>query len=190
MYDKNQLRFQFAEGISPLIKLLSHLGVKPTQITLTGFVLCLVACYAYYSGNYITTFILMAIGRLCDVIDGAYARRTNQVSRFGGVVDSLVDRYSEFTIVGTILFVYREQTYLYYWSFVLFLGISLMSYSRALYEKHGLVCPGNPFEYFERGILLMVFFLFDQLEIWLIVIAVGSNVFVLQRIYLFSRQPE
>lgn len=190
MYDKNELRIHFARGISPLINILSRFGIKPIQITLTGLVLSLMACYAYYWGDYITTFVLMAIGRGCDVIDGAYARCTNQVSRLGGVVDSLVDRYSEFIIVGTVLYVYREQIHLYYWSFFIFLGISLMSYTRALFEKHGLVCPGNPFEYFERGILLMVFFLFGQLNIWLIVIALGTNIYVLQRVYIFSRQPE
>ncbi|MGR9106917.1 MAG: CDP-alcohol phosphatidyltransferase family protein [Gammaproteobacteria bacterium] len=187
MYDKNQLRSRFAASIGPLIRFLQDWGVRPTQITVTGLVFTIAACYAYVLEDYITTFVLMAIGRGCDVLDGAYARGTNQVTRFGGVVDSLVDRYGEFIIVGTILYVYREDAYLYHFSFLIFLGIGLMSYTRALYEKNGIDCPGNPFEYFERGILMVIFFLLGYLEIWLIVIAIGTNLFVLQRIYHFSR---
>ncbi len=188
MYDKNQLRIRFADGILPLIRVLKELGIKPAQITVTGLIFTIAACYTYYLENYITTFFLMAIGRGCDAIDGAYARTTKQATRFGAIVDSLVDRYGEFFIVGTVLYVYRDNVYLYYFSFFIFLGISLMSYTRALFEKHGLECPGNPFEYLERGILMVVFFLLGQLNLWLIVIALGTNVFVLHRIYLFSRQ--
>ncbi|MGH8477246.1 MAG: CDP-alcohol phosphatidyltransferase family protein [Methylococcales bacterium] len=135
-----------------------------------------------------TTFMLMTIGRGCDAFDGAYARHTDQVSRFGAMLDSLVDRYGEFLLVGTILYVYREDVYLYYFSFLIFLGISLMSYTRALFEKNGMVCPGNPFEYFERTMLMAAFFLIGYLNIWLIVIAVGTHIFVLHRIYLFYRR--
>ncbi|MCI0654296.1 MAG: CDP-alcohol phosphatidyltransferase family protein [Methylococcaceae bacterium] len=188
MYDKNQLRIRFSDGILPFIRFLQGLGIKPTQITVTGLVLTIAACYSFYLEDYIITFVLMAIGRGCDAIDGAFARSTNQVTRFGGFVDSLVDRYGEFMIVGTILYVYRDDAYLYYFSCLIFLGISLMSYTRALFEKYGMDCPGNPFEFFERGILMVVFFLLGSLDIWLIVIALGTNLFVLQRIYLFSRQ--
>ncbi|MGH8547349.1 MAG: CDP-alcohol phosphatidyltransferase family protein [Methylococcales bacterium] len=190
MYDKNHLRIRFAAGILPLMYFLRGLGIKPTQITVTGLVFTIAACYTYYLEDYITTFVLMAIGRGCDAIDGAFARTTDQVTRFGGFVDSLVDRYGEFIIVGTILYVYRDDTYLYYFSFLIFLGISLMSYTRALFEKGGMECPGNPFEYLERGILMVVFFLLGSLNIWLILIALGTNLFVLQRIYLFSLRAE
>ena len=188
MYDKNQLRVLFADAISPLIGFLSAVGVKPTQITVTGLILTIAACYAYYLGNYITTFALMAIGRGCDAIDGAYARSTAQVTHFGGFIDSLVDRYGEFIVVGTVLYVYRDNPWLGSFSFLVFLGISLMSYTRALFEKYGMECPGNPFEYLERGILMAVFFVFDSLDIWLIVITIGTHVFVLHRVFLFSRR--
>lgn len=186
MYDKDSLRKKFGTLISPLLKRLDHLGLKPSHITLAGFMLTLGACYTYWAGYHIATFVMMLIGRFCDAIDGAFARATNQVTKFGGFLDSMIDRYGEFVIAGTILFVHRENIHLYYFSFILFLGISLMSYSRALYEKYGVYCPGNPFEYFERGILMLVFFLLGRLDIWLMVIAIGTNIFVLHRLYRFN----
>ena len=187
MYDKDQLRKRFGAVISPLTRRLDGLGVKPTHITVAGLIFTLLACFTYYQEAYVATFLLMTVGRFADAIDGAFARLTNQATRFGGFVDSMIDRYGEFIIVGTILFVYRDNPILYYFSFAVFLGISLMSYSRALYDKYGIACPGNPFEYFERGVLMVVFFLIGRLDWWLIVIAIGANVYVLHRIHHFYR---
>ena len=191
MYDKDQLRKRFGAAISPFLKRLDDLGINPTHITVAGLILTLLACFAYYQAAYVTTFFLMTIGRFADAIDGAFARLTNQVTPFGGFVDSIIDRYGEFIIVGTILFVYRDNPSLYYFSFAVFLGISLMSYSRALYDKYGIACPGNPFEYFERGVLMVAFFLIGRLDWWLVVIAIGTNTYVLHRIdhfYQATRQ--
>jgi len=187
MYDKDDLRKTFANYVGPFIDFLDQLGMKPTHITLMGLAFTIAACYAYYLGDTLTTFVLMALGKSCDVIDGAFARRTNQVTPLGGFLDSILDRYGEFIIVGTILFVYRENAILYYSSFLVFLGISQMSYTRALYEKNGIHCPGNPFEYFERSILLVAFFLLDRLDLWLIVVAVGTNYYVFQRLLRFGK---
>ncbi len=187
MYDKDVLRKKFSDFVGPFIDFLDKFGLKPIHVTLMGLVFTVVACYTYYLGNYIATFFLMTIGKGCDVLDGAFARRSNQVTLLGAFLDSILDRYGEFVIVGTILFVYRESIYLYYFSFLVFLGISQMSYTRALYEKNGLHCPGNPFEYFERGLLLVTFFLLDRLDIWLVVVAVGTNFYVVQRMFRFGK---
>jgi hypothetical protein len=90
-------------------------------------------------------------------------------------------------IVASVLYLYRDEPMFYYFSFIVFLGISLMSYSRALYAKYDYECPGNPFEYLERGLLLLVLILFDRPDLWLIVIAVGTHVFVIFRILRFYR---
>ncbi len=187
MYDKDVLRKKFANSIGPFIDLLHCSGLKPIHVTLMGLVFTIVACYTYVLGDYVATFILMTVGKGCDVVDGAFARRSNQVTLLGAFMDSILDRYGEFVIVGTILFVYRENVYLYYFSFLVFLGISQMSYTRALYEKNGLDCPANPFEYFERGLLLVAFFMFDRLDLWLVIVAVGSNYYVLQRMFRFGK---
>ncbi|MGH8477247.1 MAG: hypothetical protein ACRER2_16030 [Methylococcales bacterium] len=44
MYDKNQLRIRFGNGISPIIRFLQGFGIKPTQITLTGLIFTIAAC--------------------------------------------------------------------------------------------------------------------------------------------------
>lgn len=187
MYDRDELRRGFQELITPAVRRLNRIGVRPTHITLAGLVLTILACFAYLKSNYVATFVFMIIARFGDAIDGGYARLTGHVTDFGGFLDSLTDRYGEFVIVGTILYAYREVSALYYFSFAVFLGISLMSYTRALYHRYGIRCPSNPFEYLERGISMGVFFLAGRLDLWLIVIGVGTNAAVLHRIFRFSR---
>ncbi|MCH9697886.1 MAG: CDP-alcohol phosphatidyltransferase family protein [Gammaproteobacteria bacterium] len=187
MYDKDVLRQYWSKGVEPLFGVCTRFGIKPIQITLMGCVFIAFACFQLIIGNHWVAVFGFFMAGFCDSTDGAYARATNQVTVSGGFIDSVVDRYNEFIIVGTVLYLYRDQPVLYYWSFVVFLGISLMSYTRALYGKYGFQCPGNPFEYLERGLLLLVFIVFERTDLWLITIAIGTHVFVMLRIVRFFR---
>ncbi|HFD13213.1 MAG TPA: CDP-alcohol phosphatidyltransferase family protein [Crenotrichaceae bacterium] len=162
-------------------------SIKPFHITLFGCVFILLGCYQLIAGNNLFAILGFFMAGFCDATDGAYARATEQVTEFGGFLDSVVDRYNEFIIVASVLYMYRDQLMFYYFSFVVFLGISLMSYTRALYSKYGYECPGNPFEYLERGLLLLVFVLFNRPDLWLITIAIGTHVFVMIRILRFYK---
>ncbi len=187
MYDKDKLKARWASSIQPLFTLLLRLGLKPIHITGSGSLLIAIGCLYLLGERQALAFGFLAAGGLCDAIDGAYARHTGQVTAWGGFFDSVIDRYNEFLLAGTVLFTLREQTYLYYYCFAFFLGISLMSYTRALYEKNEQVCPANPFEYFERGCLFLFFLVIDRLDLWLITVALGTHYFVATRIYRFYR---
>lgn len=39
--------------------------------------------------------VLMALSGLCDLLDGPLARRSNQISRFGALLDSTLDRFAD-----------------------------------------------------------------------------------------------
>ena len=190
MYDKDVLRKYWSQGVKPLFGLCLSVGIKPIHITLLGCVFILLGCYQLIEANNLMAILGFFMAGFCDATDGAYARATDQVTEFGGFLDSVVDRYNEFIIVASVLYVYRDQMIFYYFSFVVFLGISLMSYTRALYAKYGYQCPGNPFEYLERGLLLLVFVLIGRPDLWLVIIAVGTHVFVLLRIIGFSRRHQ
>ena len=185
MYDKDVLRKYWAQAVKPMFGVCLRTGIKPFHITLLGSVFIVLGCYQLLNGNNLLAILGFFMAGFCDTTDGAYARATDQVTEFGGLLDSVVDRYNEFIIVASVLYLYRDQLMFYYFSFIVFLGISLMSYSRALYAKYGYQCPGNPFEYLERGLLLLVFVLFGRPDLWLITIAIGTHVFVMLRILRF-----
>ncbi len=187
MYDKDVLRKYWSHAVKPLFGVCLRTGIKPFHITLLGSVFIVLGCYQLINGNNLLAILGFFMAGFCDATDGAYARATDQVTEFGGFLDSVVDRYNEFFIVASVLYLYRDQQMFYYFSFVVFLGISLMSYSRALYAKYDYPCSGNPFEYLERGLLLLVFVQFGRADLWLITIAIGTHVFVLLRLLRFYR---
>lgn len=185
MYDKAKFKRQWAGLFEPVFGWFRGVGIKPMHITLAGSVLILSGCLLLLNNQPILAFVGFSLGGLCDAIDGAYARAIQQTTKFGGFCDSVIDRYNEFILVGSVLFLYRDNELLYYFSFIFFLGIGLMSYSRALFEKNDFSCPQNPFEYLERGLLFLVFLMVGRLDLWLIVIAIGTHSFIIHRVYRF-----
>lgn len=185
MYTKSKLRKTWERLLRPVFKVFRRLGLKPTHITLIGSALIMLGCFFLLYDYRLVAFLSFTLGGVCDAVDGAYARGTNQVTAFGGFFDSVIDRYNEFALAGCVLFLNRENEWLYFFCFILFLGIGLMSYTRALFEKNGFTCPENPFEYFERGLLFLVFLAADRLDLWLLVTAVGTHFFLAGRILRF-----
>ncbi len=84
--------------ISPLVNWSIKNRVDPNFFTTLGFVLTIfgavhLACGFIFWGGF---WILMA--GTCDMIDGKIARETGQVTKFGALYDSVLDRYSEFVM--------------------------------------------------------------------------------------------
>ena len=187
MYDKTKLKKQWADFFVPAFDFFSNLGIRPTHITVSGAAFVISGCILLLNHQSNLAFMAFVMGGLCDALDGAYARSSGQVTVFGGFCDSVIDRCNEFILVGSVLFYTQENELLYFFSFIFFLGIALMSYTRALFEKNDFCCPANPFEYLERGLLFLMFFVFGRLDLWLIVIAIGTHGFVAHRSLLFYR---
>jgi phosphatidylglycerophosphate synthase len=80
----------------PLITTLYKAGVKPNHLTILGLVVALIAMtQSLYIGValFVASFII-------DVMDGNLARKHKLATKFGGVLDSVVDKTVE------ILFIY------------------------------------------------------------------------------------
>src|SRR5712692_11669255 len=78
-------------------------GFTPNSVTSVGFLLTLVASVLYSSGLgtvwLISGAILaLVVGAYLDGVDGAMARRYRQISRMGGILDSVLDRIGEIAL--------------------------------------------------------------------------------------------
>ena len=58
---------------------------------------------AYFIESYNGSFLLILLSGLTDVVDGFIARRFNQVSNFGKVLDPIADKLTQVTIVMMLL---------------------------------------------------------------------------------------
>jgi len=128
------------------------------------------------------------------MLDGALARGTGEVTRFGSILDSTLDRLSEAALLLGVLFVYASGNSV---PGAVLVGLALVgslmvSYIRARAEALDLECEVGLFTRPERVIVLALGLLFSRfdyaLTIALVIIVVFSFITALQRILNIRRQ--
>jgi CDP-diacylglycerol--glycerol-3-phosphate 3-phosphatidyltransferase len=174
---------------APLVGVLARAGVTPAALTLLGLGLHVAAAFVIGSGALAAGGVILLVAGFCDGLDGALARRTGRVSRFGAFLDSTVDRIDETAVLAGVAayFFGSGDPRAGLWGVVALvaLGGSLItSYARARAEGLDLECKVGWFERPERvgvtvlGLLLGHFWLRAAMAI----LTVLSWYTVLQRI--------
>lgn len=170
--------------VDPTSRALHRLGVRPNHLTILGFLLSLVNAWLLAMGRLPLAGVLILVFSALDGLDGSLARVSGQVTRFGGFLDSVLDRCSEAAVYfGLVVFFAaagrREELYLTY---VAIIGSLLVSYTRARAEGLGLRCEVGWFTRVERVVLLSVGLVLGWLRPVLWLLAILTNVTVLQRV--------
>lgn len=68
-------------------------------ITITGLVIVVVSLYLYYKTSNILFIVTSLIGFSCDYFDGYIARKFNISSSIGNILDKLVDKINQISIL-------------------------------------------------------------------------------------------
>ena len=175
--------------IEPIVELLVRTRITPNQITFIGLVtvvigaalIPLTAVPLWASG------LIILLGSIMDMFDGAVARRRNMASREGAFLDSTTDRMQEFAILLALVyhFLYvgenapdRLPALL---TLVALFGSLMISYLRGKAEslsmrgRFGLV--SRP----ERVAIIVLFLLISQPVILVWVLAIASSIGALWR---------
>jgi CDP-diacylglycerol--glycerol-3-phosphate 3-phosphatidyltransferase len=76
--------------------------LTPNAISLTGFVLCVVAAVFVLQGWWIAGGIAFIVGSVCDTLDGRYSRMSGKGSPFGAFLDSTLDRLEEGIVLAAV----------------------------------------------------------------------------------------
>jgi CDP-diacylglycerol--glycerol-3-phosphate 3-phosphatidyltransferase len=200
---------RFAHGVlGPVVGALAGLGLKADHLTWTGLVLGVAAGVAFFDGQPRIAALLLALGGVCDILDGELARRGGVTSRFGAFLDSTLDRLSEAAaLVGIAGFGVRNlealaleperavreiESGLYpiawvglvVFALLSLVGSFMVSYTRARAEGLGLDCRVGWFERPERLVLLIVAGAlqeFRAMTVALLLLAIFSNATAVQR---------
>ena len=166
-------------------------GFTPNSVTSVGFLLTLVASLLYSSGLGTVWLVwgavlALLIGAYFDAIDGAMARRYHQISKMGGILDSVLDRVGEITLYAGLLAGGLVPGWLSLWA----LSASLMvSYVRARVDVEGIKLKGVGLaERPERLLILMIATIFAafnslSLEFGVGLVALLSTVTIVERLY-------
>jgi len=178
----------------PVVQLLAATPISPNALTLLGFLVTVGAAALIATEHLLAAGLMVLFAGFFDILDGALARWTDRTTRFGGILDSTLDRLSEAALLLGVLVLFllvEEQSVLFTflakkWS-ILLVGIALfvsplVSYIRARAEAMGLECQVGLFTRAERVVVLVVGLLVNQIVIALFIIVVFSFVTVGHRL--------
>ncbi|MBW7455242.1 CDP-alcohol phosphatidyltransferase family protein [Paenibacillus sepulcri] len=76
----------------------------PNMLTMLRFILIPVYVFIFAAGHMITAFFIMVAAGLTDILDGYLARRNNQVTNLGSMLDPLADKTMMITVILSLLF--------------------------------------------------------------------------------------
>ncbi len=188
------LQNRFLKILSPLIALFTKWEISPNAFTVAGVIITSVAAASFLMGFIRLGGILILLGGLCDTIDGRLARTAGKATRFGALLDSTVDRYSEFIMFFGIAahFITVEDYSTSAATFLALCGSFMVSYSRARAESLGFEARMGIMQRPERIVLIAVGALIHivafKSAIWLV--AFFANFTALQRIrFAYKQDP-
>jgi CDP-diacylglycerol---glycerol-3-phosphate 3-phosphatidyltransferase len=157
--------------------------IHPNVLTFLGLVINAIAAVLLARGQFVAAGIVIISAGLFDMVDGRVARETNQVTRFGGFFDSVLDRYSDLALLMGLLVYYGNINRSFYvvLTAIVMTGCVMVSYTRSRAENTIPSCKVGFMERPERVVLLIIGALFDRMAPVLWVIAVLSNITVIHR---------
>ena len=170
----------------PIIALLNKTGVTPNFLTWLGFVLLLPSLYFLIKGKFISAALIIIFATLFDMLDGALARMTDKKTKFGGFLDSTVDRFAEGVLYLGLLIFYTGTNNFY----GIILSYSTMflsfciSYIRARAGGLRIDCEIGLFTRPEQLVALIIGLLSNLVVYMLAVISAVSLITIIQRMWL------
>ena len=171
-------------ALAPLIKLLAKTGVSPNWLSLLGFATSLGAAWVIAVGQFTWGGVLVLGCSAFDLLDGTLARATGRSSRFGALLDSTLDRFSEAALLFGLLVFYIGQggTAEILLIYATVVGSVLVSYVRARAEGLGVRCEVGILSRTERVVLFSLGLIFHQVLIVLWIMALLTNATAVHRV--------
>ena len=169
-----------------------RVGIPVNAVTLTGPVAVSVVFMPMFHGTqWLAGLVLIAAGAF-DMLDGAVARISRRSTAFGGFLDSVTDRYTDYLmLLGILMYLLRHvhgptrTLYLVLWGFTT-VGTATTSYIRARAENVVPECKVGFMERAERTVTIIIGLLAGNVHITLWILAVFTNLISVQRI-LYAR---
>lgn len=147
--------------IAAMVRGLARNAVNPNTLTVIGVGINLVCGLLFGFGYFFYAGVVLIVANLFDMLDGSVARSTGRVTRFGGFLDSSLDRLSDMVVfLGIIIFYARDtefhSTLNVFLTGAAMIGSALISYTSARAESVIPKCDVGFFRRPERVVLLII----------------------------------
>lgn len=147
--------------IDAMVRWLAFGGVSPNVLTVIGVTINVVCGVLFGFGEFFWAGIVLIVANLFDMLDGNVARLSGRVTKFGGFLDSSLDRLSDMVVFLGIIIFYASNTPLHSLLYVFLAGVGLMfsvmvSYTTARSEGFGVKANIGFLQRPERVVLLII----------------------------------
>lgn len=176
--------------INAMVRWLAFGGISPNFLTVIGVTINVGCGVLFGMGEFFWAGIVLIVANLFDMLDGNVARVSGRVTKFGGFLDSSLDRISDMVAFLGIMAFYASNIPQHSLLNVVIAGIGMIfsvmvSYTTARSEGLGVKANVGFLQRPERVVLLIIgalstwnwdsdFFLFNRMPQVLWVLAVGS----------------
>jgi len=180
-------------------KLLLKTGITPNQISVLSFVIGLAGASFFFTGEYLYLIlgaVLVHFHSIVDGCDGEVARLKLRQTKYGGWLDSVLDRYADAAIILGLAYGYWSITgdmTIWIIGFFALIGTFLNSYTSDKYDsifKNGDMTKRSKFRMGRdvRLLLIVIGALTNQILIMLIILAVIANFEAIRRLIVFRNK--
>ncbi|SFQ16702.1 phosphatidylinositol phosphate synthase [Actinomadura madurae] len=164
----NKIRPALGRVLTPVGQAVARTGVSPNAITVIGTAgVAAGALVLFPRGEFFWGTMVITAFVLFDMLDGAVARVTGKISKFGAFLDSTMDRVADAAIFsGLMIGLYRDgQEPLAAVALYCLVSGVVVSYAKARAEGLGYTCDVGIAERAERLIVALVAAGFDGLGV-------------------------
>ena len=147
--------------INAMVRGLASLGVHPNILTGIGVTINIGCGVLFGVGEFFWAGVVLIVANLFDMLDGNVARLTGNVTRFGGFLDSTLDRLSDMVAFLGIMIFYAGNSPQHSLLNVTLAGVGMIasvmvSYSTARSEGLGVKANVGFLQRPERVVLLII----------------------------------
>ncbi len=188
----SRVRERVEELTEPLARAFARTGLSPNVFTLIGLVVGVIAAMLFAYGMQLWAGFVLIVCGFFDIIDGAVARVIGRETAFGGVLDSVVDRYVDFLIFAGIIYAFingglAEAGLLpgWAWGTLAIAGSLMVSYTRVRAEAAGSgKLDVGIAERGERILILAIGALIGYTQYAVVLIVILTHLTVAQRLFV------
>ena len=190
--------------INAMVRALGAAGVHPNILTAIGVTINIGCGILFGLGEFFWAGIVLIVANVFDMLDGNVARQTGNVTKFGGFLDSSLDRLSDMVAFLGIMMFYAGNSAQHSLLNVFLAGVGMIasvmvSYTTARSEALGVKANVGFLQRPERIVLLIIGalstwdwnsdnFFVNRMPQVLWVLAVGSVWTLVHRMYFIWKE--